>query len=57
MAGIQPDLWSVKGGNKLLCEKLFDNCNCDIINEEVIRVSNHSSGKFRVETKSSNGEG
>ena len=43
MAGIQPGLWSVKGGNKLLCEKFMDNSNALFLNEKVTKVSKQSS--------------
>nr|CAB3264716.1 prenylcysteine oxidase 1 [Phallusia mammillata] len=39
MAGIQSNLWSVNGGNKLLCSKLIDHSDVTIIKERVKSVS------------------
>ena len=50
MAGIQPNLWAVNGGNKQLCEKLFQNSNVNLIHEQVIKVSNHADEKFFITT-------
>uniref|UniRef100_H2YKE1 Prenylcysteine lyase domain-containing protein n=1 Tax=Ciona savignyi TaxID=51511 RepID=H2YKE1_CIOSA len=50
MAGIQPGLWSVRGGNKLLCSKLYENSSAHWIKEEVTKVSLTSGGQFAVRT-------
>ena len=50
MAGIQPGLWAVAGGNNQLCENLFENSKAYYLREEVKKVSKHSSGKFVIKT-------
>ncbi|XP_077976226.1 prenylcysteine oxidase 1-like [Styela clava] len=56
MAGIQPGLWSVKGGNKLVCGELVKNSSANIINEQVSKVVYNAASKtekFSVFTKQS----
>jgi len=56
MAGIQPGLWSVKGGNYQLCTKMFENSTANLLHDQVAKVSKHSSGKFLIKTTSSENE-
>ena len=50
MAGIEPGLWSVKGGNKLVCEKLISASSANIIHEQVTQVGMDGGGKFTIST-------
>lgn len=49
MAGIEPGLWSVKGGNKELCYKLVASSSANLIQEHVTKVG-MSGEKFTILT-------
>ena len=52
MAGVQPGLWSVHGGNNQIPEKLIEKSGAKLYQEEVVRVSLLSdSSVYEVETK------
>ena len=53
MAGIQPGLWAVNGGNFQLATKIFENSRANLLHEQVTKISQHSSGKFVIQTKNS----
>uniref|UniRef100_F6QM57 Prenylcysteine lyase domain-containing protein n=1 Tax=Ciona intestinalis TaxID=7719 RepID=F6QM57_CIOIN len=50
MAGIQPGLWSIRGGNNLLCSKLHESSSAHWKQKSVTKVSLSSDGKFSVST-------
>jgi len=48
MAGIQRGLWSIYGGNKQLCSKLFANSSVNLIKETVQSISVGNQHTFRI---------
>ncbi|XP_033127631.1 prenylcysteine oxidase 1-like [Anneissia japonica] len=58
LAGVQPGLWSVFGGNKLVCEKLLNSSKATWVNEAVVKVEGAENGSYTLywEDETSDGE-
>ncbi|VDP10319.1 unnamed protein product [Soboliphyme baturini] len=54
-AGMQPGLWSVKGGNHLVSSGLISKTRAHLRNSEVISVTRSSGGGYAVYSTSSSG--
>lgn len=52
MAGVQPGLWAVHGGNKQIAHKLLQRSEVKVINAEVTRVILKPGNQFEVEIDS-----
>lgn len=51
LAGIQPGLWSVEGGNKQIVAQLVNDSRAAVIFKEVVKVELHSDETFTVHTE------
>ena len=44
LAGVQPGLWAIKGGNNQLCHKMLEKSQANLIKAKVTKVSPAQDG-------------